>query len=195
MTLKFDRWPWKTIGRLFYAASSFVHHFIAIIKLKLELQSGNAQFGFKVDDFFSLVTLKFDPKQVVELSTNYVFCSAIDFFYVVYFNALFIIYRALGLIPGAVPTVQALERKRRQPGHQSFPRDHDDYTKRPRREMSTTGEFGESSFLWPQVAGRTLNKRTYTWGKATTLGKLRKICHNYRVSKKTDNPFKRGVFH
>ena len=147
MTLKFDRWHWKTIGCLFYAASSFVHHFIAIIKLKLELQSGNAQFGFKVDDFFSLVTLKFDPKQVVELSTNYVFSSAIDFFYVVYCNALFIIYRALGLIPGAVPTVQALERKRRQSGHQSFPRDHDDYTKRPRREMSTTGEFGESSFF------------------------------------------------
>ena len=27
VTLKFDRWPWKTIGHLFYATSSFVHHF------------------------------------------------------------------------------------------------------------------------------------------------------------------------
>ena len=45
MTLQFDVWPWKTIGHLFYATSSFVHHFVAIAELKLELQSGNAQFG------------------------------------------------------------------------------------------------------------------------------------------------------
>ena len=44
VTLKFDRWHWKTIGHLFYATSSFVHHFVAIGKLKLELQSGNAKF-------------------------------------------------------------------------------------------------------------------------------------------------------
>ena len=35
----------KTIGHLFYATSSFVHHFIAIGEFKLELQSGNAQSG------------------------------------------------------------------------------------------------------------------------------------------------------
>ena len=40
--LKFDGWPSKTIGRLFYATSSFVHHFVAIDDFKLELQSGNA---------------------------------------------------------------------------------------------------------------------------------------------------------
>ena len=45
VTLKFDIWPWKTIGHLFYATSSFVHHFVAIGDFKLELQSGNAQFG------------------------------------------------------------------------------------------------------------------------------------------------------
>ena len=45
VTLQFDVWPWKTIGHLFYATSSFVHHFIAIGDFKLELQSGNAQFG------------------------------------------------------------------------------------------------------------------------------------------------------
>ena len=45
VTLKFDVWPWKTIGHLFYATSSFVHHFVAIGEFKLELQSGNAQFG------------------------------------------------------------------------------------------------------------------------------------------------------
>ena len=51
MTLKFDGWPWKTIGYLFYATSSFVHHFKAICEFKLELQSGNAQFGSKLAIF------------------------------------------------------------------------------------------------------------------------------------------------
>ena len=35
----------KTIGHLFYATSSFVHHFVAISEFKLELESGNAQSG------------------------------------------------------------------------------------------------------------------------------------------------------
>ena len=47
VTLKFDRWPWKTIGHLFYATSSFVLRFVAISEFELELQSGNAQFGSK----------------------------------------------------------------------------------------------------------------------------------------------------
>ena len=45
VTLQIDVWPWKTIGHLFYASSSFVHHFVAIGVSKLELESGNAQFG------------------------------------------------------------------------------------------------------------------------------------------------------
>ena len=52
VTLKFDGWPWKTIGHLSYAASSFLHHFIAIGEFKLELQSGNAQFRSKSMIFF-----------------------------------------------------------------------------------------------------------------------------------------------
>ena len=51
VTLKLDGWHWKTIGHPFYVASSFVHHFISIGELKLELQSRNAEFGVKVDDF------------------------------------------------------------------------------------------------------------------------------------------------
>ena len=35
----------KTIEHFSYATSSFVHHFEAIGEIKLELQSGNAQFG------------------------------------------------------------------------------------------------------------------------------------------------------
>ena len=60
VTLKFDRWPWKMIGHLFYVASSFVRHFIAINEFKLELQSGNNQFGSKSIIFFSCVTLTDD---------------------------------------------------------------------------------------------------------------------------------------
>ena len=35
VTLKFDGWPWKTIGHLFNATSSFVHYFEAIGEFKL----------------------------------------------------------------------------------------------------------------------------------------------------------------
>ena len=52
VTLKFDGWPWKTIGDLFFTTSSFVHHFKAIGEVKLELQSGNAQFRSKLAIFF-----------------------------------------------------------------------------------------------------------------------------------------------
>ena len=41
VTLKFDGWPGKIIGHIFYAASSCVHDFIAICEFKLELESGN----------------------------------------------------------------------------------------------------------------------------------------------------------
>ena len=47
VTLKFNRWPWKTIGHLFYATSRFLHHFIAISQFKLELQFGNIKLGSK----------------------------------------------------------------------------------------------------------------------------------------------------
>ena len=60
VTFKLDRWHCKTIGHLFYATWSFVHHFIPFGEFKLELQSGNAQFGSKSTIFFSRVTFKLD---------------------------------------------------------------------------------------------------------------------------------------
>ena len=45
---KFDGWPWKTIGHLFYTTPNFVHHFKAIGEVKPELQSGKAQVGSKL---------------------------------------------------------------------------------------------------------------------------------------------------
>ena len=64
-TLKFHRWPWKTIGHLFYATSSFVHHFIPIGEFKVELQSGNAQFGSKSTIFLAVWPRNFtdDPQK------------------------------------------------------------------------------------------------------------------------------------
>ena len=59
VTLKFDEWPWRTIGHLFYVSSSLVHRFIAIREFKHELQSGDAQFGSKLMIFLFRVTLKF----------------------------------------------------------------------------------------------------------------------------------------
>ena len=47
VTLKFDGWPWKTIGYLFYSTSSSVHHFTTIREFKLELPFGNAKLRSK----------------------------------------------------------------------------------------------------------------------------------------------------
>ena len=54
LTLKFNGWPWITIKHLSYAASSFVYHFIANGESKLQLQSGNAQFGSKLTFFLAM---------------------------------------------------------------------------------------------------------------------------------------------
>ena len=51
VTLKFDGWPWETIGRIFYTTLSIVRHFKAIGKFKLEGQNWR---------FLSCVTLKND---------------------------------------------------------------------------------------------------------------------------------------
>ena len=65
VTVKFDGRPCKTIGHLFYATSSFVHHFVPIGELKLELQSGNAQFGSKSTILLALWPRNFmdDPQK------------------------------------------------------------------------------------------------------------------------------------
>ena len=59
MTFRFNGWPHKTIGQLFYAMSSFVHYFKTISEFRLELQSGNARFGSKSANW-PRVKLKFD---------------------------------------------------------------------------------------------------------------------------------------
>ena len=55
VTLKFDGWPCKTMGHLFYATSSFVHRFVAIGEFKLELQSGNTQSGSNLMIFWAVL--------------------------------------------------------------------------------------------------------------------------------------------
>ena len=59
VTLKFDVWPWKTTGHLFYVMSSFVHHFIAIGEFKQVLSSETPNLG-QIRQFLQLCDLKFD---------------------------------------------------------------------------------------------------------------------------------------
>ena len=54
VTLKFDGWPWKTIGHLFYVAPSFVHNFIAISEFKLELRVRKRPIWVKINDFLAV---------------------------------------------------------------------------------------------------------------------------------------------
>ena len=60
VTLKFNGWPSKTIGHIFYATSSFVHHFVAIGEFKLFIYTVQKRpIWVKSDDFLSRVTFKF----------------------------------------------------------------------------------------------------------------------------------------
>ena len=65
VTVKFDGWPCKTIRHLFYATSSFVHHFLPIGEFILELQSENAQFRSKSTIFLAVWPRNFtdDPQK------------------------------------------------------------------------------------------------------------------------------------
>ena len=71
VTLKFDGWPWKTIGHLFNATSSFVHHFVAIGVLKLELESGNGQFGSKSTIFIAVWPCNFTYDRYIKLCASF----------------------------------------------------------------------------------------------------------------------------
>ena len=83
-------WPWnlmddlkKPIGHLFYATSSFVHHFVAMGEFKLELQSGNTQFWAN-STFFSCVTLKYDRlpwKTIKQHQSLFIISSSLSFVY------------------------------------------------------------------------------------------------------------------
>ena len=52
VTLKFDEWPWKTTGHIFYATSSLLYHSIAFCEIQMKLQSEKKQILVKIGDFF-----------------------------------------------------------------------------------------------------------------------------------------------
>ena len=58
VTLKFDRWPWKTIGHLFYATSKFCVSFRSHWWLQTGVTVWKRPIWVKIDDFF--LALKFD---------------------------------------------------------------------------------------------------------------------------------------
>ena len=55
VTLKFDRWPWQTIGHPFYTTSNLVHHFHEITVEKWSIR-------VKIAQFLSCVIFKFDKQ-------------------------------------------------------------------------------------------------------------------------------------
>ena len=77
MTLKLNGWYWKTIGHLLYTMSSFVHHFKATGEFKLELQSGNAQFGSQSAIFFPLWPWNLMDDIEKQQGTSYTICQAL----------------------------------------------------------------------------------------------------------------------
>ena len=60
VTLKFDRWPWKTIGHLFYITLSFVHYFKPSVNSNWSYSPDLRSIWVKISDFLSHVTLKFN---------------------------------------------------------------------------------------------------------------------------------------
>ena len=56
VTLKFDGWHRKTIGHLFYAMLSHVHHFKAIGEFKPKFTVRKCSIRVKISDFLSRVT-------------------------------------------------------------------------------------------------------------------------------------------
>ena len=79
-TLKFDGWPQKIIGHLFYTTSSFVHHFKAISELK-RVTVRKRSIQVKMGDFLSRVTFKFDgwPWKAIWHFFNIMFSFVHDF--------------------------------------------------------------------------------------------------------------------
>ena len=83
-------WPWKLtddlemderddLGHLFNSNSSFVHHSIAINESKLELQTGNTQFGSKSMIFLFRVALKF--QKLPWKTIGHIVCATSNFAY------------------------------------------------------------------------------------------------------------------
>ena len=58
--LKFGRRPWKTTGYLFYATSSYVHHFINHQSNQTGVTVRKRPIRVEIVNFLSCVTLKFD---------------------------------------------------------------------------------------------------------------------------------------
>ena len=50
MTLKFDRWPWKTVEHISYATSGLVYHFVTTCEFKPSYGPETAKLGFDLCD-------------------------------------------------------------------------------------------------------------------------------------------------
>ena len=80
VTLKFDGWPWKTIGPLSWATSSFLHHFFKKVNSNWSYSPETAKLGFDLCDldhwpptltfcignFFGKISWWYDERNIVK---------------------------------------------------------------------------------------------------------------------------------
>ena len=79
MTLKFDGWPWKTIGHLFYTTLSSVHHFKIMGEFELQLQSENSRFGSKSANFCPVLPWNLTDDLEKQYGTSFILLQALCF--------------------------------------------------------------------------------------------------------------------
>ena len=70
-TLKFDRWPWKTIGHLSYSTPSVVHHLYSHWWIQTVVVVRKRPISVKISDFLSWVTLKSDRWPLKTIGTPF----------------------------------------------------------------------------------------------------------------------------
>ena len=82
VTLKFDGWPWNTIGHLFDVASSFVDNFIAIREFKLDYSpetpnlGQNQWFFYNYENSMFFISLTRQIRVELYITSIYVLCIA-----------------------------------------------------------------------------------------------------------------------
>ena len=77
VSFKFDGWPWKTVGHLFYATSNFVLHFTTISEIKLKVTVWKHSIWVKIGNFQSVW-----PRNLIKKTwkiIGHIFCATSSF--------------------------------------------------------------------------------------------------------------------
>ena len=77
MTLKIDKWHWKTIEHLFYTTSSFAPHLESIDEVKLKVTVWKGSILVKIDEFF--VPRSLEISWMTLKTIGHLFCTTLSF--------------------------------------------------------------------------------------------------------------------